>query len=142
MAHPRHLIREAVVAAIDARPVFAGRSFSGRARSTEIEEMPVALVYALVEESTHYDVDLTLSRTATVAIEIKGAATGEQEIDDVLDDLCSEVEAAIYADQTLGHLALGLELVQTTIHIDGSGNARDGTAVLKVNVLYLTPRPA
>lgn len=142
MPHKRQQIREAIVAALEATPEFAGRTFSTRLRTTEVGEMPVTLVYMLRETSGHYDVSLTLGRTVQAAIEIKADAPGQADIADVLDGYCSVIEAAIYADPTLGGLALGLELVETRIGLDGSGNTRDGNAVIAFDVRYLTENPA
>lgn len=143
MTHKRELVRKAVIAAIEARPVFVNRVFSTRLRSTEVGELPVAIVYALRETSEHADLSYALHRTAQIAVEVKGAANAEAEQDlaDVLDALSAEVEIAAYADPTLGGLAIGLELVRSEVALDPSGNTRDGAIILTLNVLYRTERP-
>lgn len=139
--HKRSAIRAAFLAAVNARPILAGRAFSTRVRTTEVDELPVALVYALKEQSTHTDISMRLERTASIAIEVKAAAVDGQDLGDALDSLCAEVEAAAYADTTFGGLAVGLELVETIMKLDGSGDARDGAAILGFHVLYTTDRP-
>jgi len=139
--HKRSEIRAALVAALEARSALAGRVVSTRVRTTDVRELPIVIVYALREESEHVDVSMQLQRTAKIAIEIKARAADGEDLGDVLDGLCEEAEAGVYADTTLGGLAVGIELVQTAINLDGSGDARDGAAVLGFHVLYTTPRP-
>jgi hypothetical protein len=139
--HKRQELRQAIVAAIGATPTFAGRTFSSRQRSTEVGEAPVALVYFLRETSQHLDIRMDLDRTARCVVEIKGVADCDQDVADVLDGYCETIEAAMYADPMLGGLALGLELVETSIDLDPSGDRRDATAMLGFDVRYYTERP-
>jgi hypothetical protein len=136
MAHKRQAIREAIVAILNGVPALTGKVFANRARPTEINELPVALVYTVAEESDLANIGVGLSRTLTVAIELRAKAVGA--LDDVLDGLCELVEASMSAEPTLGQLAFLSFLRSTAIGIDGEGEARQALATLNYELRYET----
>lgn len=136
MTHKRQRIREAIVTALAAAPVFSGRVFASRARPTETAELPVALVYTVTEESDIANMAFGLSRTLTVNIELRVSAVSS--LDNMLDGYCEAAEAAMNADPTFGRLVFVSFLRGTTIGIDGEGEARQAVATLNYEFRYET----
>ncbi len=128
MTHRRQQIRTAIAQAIGGETT--------RFRPTADSELPVKLVYTLAEKSGLADLKRTLQRVVSVGIEIRAASTGQ--LDNALDALCEEVEAAMADDPSFGRLALNSHLASTSIGLDGEGEQRHAVAVLEYQVTYRT----
>ena len=69
---------------------------------------------------------------------IEGFAQATTDVDDTLDDIAEEVEAAIEGDKKFSGLALNSMLVSTEIELDGEGSKETGKITLTYKVLYQT----
>lgn len=142
MAHYRQTIRDAVAAALTGNTGAGANVFTSRARPIlEIlqRKEQVLSVYTADESSERNGDGYQLARRLTVSIE--GMAGGGDDLDDVLDDLAAEVEAAIDADPMLGNvLSEELVLVGTTSEITARGNQQVGAFKLDFECAYLTER--
>lgn len=141
--HYRQSIRDAVAdLLIEADTVAGTNVFTSRARPIlEIlqNRQSVLSVYTGDETSRRTGDAYLLERTLTVSIE--GAMGGGDDLDDLLDDLCMEVEAAIDADPALSNLlSEELELTATTSEISARGNQQVGAFRLDYQCKYLTER--
>lgn len=141
--HYRQRIRNAVAARLgDANTIAGGNVFTSRARPIlEILQKREAVlsVYTADETSARSPDGYLLERSITVSIE--AAAGGGDDLDDVLDQLAEQVEAAIDADPTLdGLLTDDLELTATTSEISARGNQQVGAFRMDFEAKYLTER--
>ena len=130
--HYRQQIRDAVASVLTAADTQAGANvFTSRAKPIlEIlqKRESVLSVYTGDETSQRDGDGKNLVRSLTVTIE--GAAGGGDDLDDVLDSLAEEVEAAIEVDPTLGTLLSGeLVLVATTSEISARGSQQVARSV-------------
>lgn len=141
--HYRQRIRDAVAAALTAANTGAGANvFTSRARPVleVLQKRESVLSVYTADESAERMPDAYLSmRTLTVSIE--GVAGGGDDLDDILDDLALQVEAAINADPTLDNL-LHEELVlqSTSSEITARGNQQVGAFRMDFECGYLADR--
>lgn len=141
--HYRQRIRDAVAERLANAETLAGPNvFTSRARPIlEILQKREAVlsVYTADETSQRSRDGHLLERTLTVSIE--AAAGGGDDLDDVLDVLAEQVEAAIDADPTLGFLLSDdMELTATTSEITARGNQQVGAFRMDFEAKYLTQR--
>lgn len=143
--HYRRRIRDAVRDRLTAANTLAGPNvFTSRAKPVlEVLQRREAVlsVYTADEASESTDDAHLLVRTLTVSIE--GMAGGGDDLDDTLDDMAEQVEAAIAADDTLGALLhRHMVLTATTSEISARGNMQVGAFRLDYECQYLTQRIA
>jgi hypothetical protein len=141
MVHHRQQIRDAVAAVLVAADTRAAANvFTSRSRPIlEIlqKRESVLSIYTSDENSERSPDSYNLVRTLTVSIE--GAAGGGDDLDDTLDTLASEVEAAIDADPTLGNLLHRELILQGTVsEISAKGNMQVGAFRLDYECQYVT----
>lgn len=141
--HYRQTIRDAVKAKLEAANTMAGLNvFTSRARPVlEILQRREAVlsVYTADESSTRSPDGYTTERTLTVSIE--GMAGGGDDLDDTLDTLAEQVEAAIDADPRLNTLLSDdMMLTATTSEITSRGNQQVGAFRLDFECQYITTR--
>lgn len=143
--HYRQQIRDALAARLAAAETRAGSNvFTSRARPIlEILQKREAVlsVYTADEASKRAQDGYLLERTLTVSVE--AAVGGGDDLDDLLDLLAEQVEAAIDADPTLGNLLSDdMELTTTSSEITSRGNQQVGAFRMDYEAKYLTGRIA
>jgi hypothetical protein len=141
--HYRQRIRDAVAARLLAANTLAGFNvFTSRARPIlEIlqKRESVLSIYTADESSKRSGDFYLMERTLTVSIE--GAAGGGDDIDDILDQLAAQVEAAIESDPTLENLLTGeLVLTSTSSEISARGNQQVGAFRMDFECSYMIAR--
>ena len=141
--HHRQRIRDAIAERLVTAATLAGANvFTSRARPIlEILQKREAVlsVYTADESSQRTKDGQLLERTVTASVE--AAAGGGDDLDDTLDLLAEQVEAAIDADPTLGNLLSDdMELTATTSEITARGNQQVGAFRMDFECKYLTPR--
>ena len=99
MAHARRSIREAVATAVTGLATTGSRVF--QSHMLPQETLPCLLVTAGSEE---VETDLGSVQTRVLEIEIVGVAKAASDVDDTLDAIAEEVEAAVQSAGTLGGL--------------------------------------
>lgn len=142
MAHLRQTLRERVATVLTG--LASGATvYQSRVDPVEAQTLPVFLVYTLEDE---VDLDSgvlgnhTFFRNLTVAVDaIARQASG---MDDALDTLCAEAEAAITADSdsasagTLGALTEWCELESTSITLEDGAERDTGRAAMRWAMQY------
>lgn len=123
MAHARQQIREAITAQLTGLATTGSNVFASRVHPMDDAHLPALAIYTLSEA---VDADLDVGATPagavpqfrTLTVLVRGRAKAAVDLDDTLDDICAEVEDALYTDETLGGLVLkGLDLVSTEIEM-------------------------
>lgn len=140
-SHIRQQLRQAVANRLDGLAITQSRVFPGRAYPVNENEIPCWCL-ATPSEVSEVDAiaaDPPILRTVTLAL--IGYAEGV-DIEDALDDMALEAEAAIAADVTLGGLALSCDLTGTVKRADGDAKKRKGEITLTYQILTRTPRSA
>lgn len=133
MTHARQQIREQLVATLTGltttgttvydRPLFA------------YDALPALTVYA--ERDT---VDEELSSTTThwhnLKLIVEARAKAKDGVEDVIDTICAEIEAAIYADTTLNATVVDVFLEDTQIEFSAEQDKPIALATLALNAAY------
>lgn len=134
MAHQRKTIRDTIVTTLTGLTTTGSNVYSGRAYP--IKNVP-ALRISTPDESSELATGSVYTRTLTVKIDAvaKGGAT----IDDDLDGIAAEVEAALEADYTLSGAVDNLYLTATETTIDDTAEQPFGMISLSYTVIYRTP---
>lgn len=135
--HPRKAIRDAVVQLLKDAATSAGANvFPTREVPWRTVELPGISVYALEESSEPIAIDGDLDRRVVIAIH---AVTRLSEgVDDEIDQLALEIEAAMASDQALRGTALFSFLTATEITVDESTTRPVGAIRLAYEVRYHT----
>jgi hypothetical protein len=145
MAHPRKLIRAAIVNALKAADTAAGeRVFKSRATPWRTVELPGISVFAaeeLVDEGSEESAPRELLRGADFNLDLVVAMPADGDVDDALDDLAEQVEAAMHADPTFGETASDCFLVSSTFGEVAEGNRPMGALRLVYRTRYITHAP-
>jgi hypothetical protein len=141
MAHPRKLIRQAVVALLIAANTAAGARVLGtRVVPHKKSGLPALSVYTL-SDPVDEDVSTGTEETHELELEIAGwvAHTDALPADDAMDDLAEQVEAAMRSDPFLGGKASKVTFKGTVLEVvedDGRSDPIVGIAVLTYSVTY------
>lgn len=141
--HYRQRIRDAVAARLAAAGTLAGGNvFTSRAKPILeiLQRRESVLSVYTAEEKSERDPDGHLLRRV-VMISIEGAAGGGDELDDYLDTMAEQIEAAIDADPTLGNLlSEEMVLAGTDSEISARGNQQVGAFRMDYECSYITER--
>lgn len=138
--HPRAVIRQAVVAALVGKTVAGVRVFSTRVIPLKTLELPALAVFVRLEEvdveESQNTAPLELDRMADVVVE--GYISGGGNVDDALDALSLEVEAAMGEDITFGGTAARSLLARTELEVVDEGDRLRGLAQWTYRVQYFS----
>lgn len=128
--HVRRQIRDAVFTSVTGLATTASRAYKNRVYP--VREIPGLIVYNGNEDSEP-DTIGTRSTTRVLNLNIEAYATS----DDVLDEICKEVEVALSADTTLGGLSKDCYLISTTFEF-AEGDDPSGVATMTYQIPYRT----
>ena len=143
MAHQRKLIRHAVVALL----VSANTAAGARVKGTRIEpnkksQLPAISVYTLSETSDDKDT-APIELTRELKLEITGWVSHSDAlpVDDAMDDLAEQIEAAMAADYYITNTVAAQMLEATEMQVledDGRSDPLVGIVVLTYSITYRT----
>lgn len=137
MAHVRQQIRAALKTQLAGLDTTGGNVFENRVHNVPRDTLPALLISVESEDAERLSQAGDLLRTASIVVEAR--AEGGDTLDDTLDTICAEVEAAIAADRTLGGLAKDTQPTGTDIPpFDGDVSPRSGMARMTFAVAYVT----
>ncbi|NDY41253.1 hypothetical protein G3N55_00110 [Dissulfurirhabdus thermomarina] len=137
MAHPRKLIRDAVVQLLAAGATAAGsRVWPGRYRRLSPQELPALLVYCRQDEAGRRIADAPRLYGRELRLVVAAVVAGTGALDDQLDDLAREVEVLLENNETLGGLCLDLVYAGTRLEVDADVDPPVGQAEIEWLVTY------
>jgi len=137
MSEKRKAIRQKVVERLLYKTRAEDRVFSNPARSIWSEQLPAVIVYSRSENVSEFSsAPRTLKRQLRLTIECVAAA--DEGLDDELDELAEEVEAAIGSDESLDGLSTDCVLEEADLQLKGDGNTIVGSCALTYLVTYFT----
>jgi hypothetical protein len=138
VTHQRKTIRDAVVTLLDTGTIVAsGKVFSNRAVNVKDSDLPVLNVYTQQETSSVLEFCSTkLDRSLSLVVEAVAKVTTQESLDDTLDALCEEIEAALSASSSWNGTVFESFLSGTSIEIERDGETYIGRALLTYDVRY------
>ncbi len=140
MAHQRTLIREAVIAVLEGATVAADRVHDSRVDALKKGGLPAICVFTPsdpveLDSADNVEQEHTLELEVVAFVrELPGVKLSR-----TLDDLCTQIEAAMLVDPQFGVAAMKSRLVDTTTEfrpLDGAGDPLVGVAILTYDVTY------
>ena len=138
--HGRKQVRDAVVTALQGLNITGARVYSGRYRQVDEDDMP-CLIVSTRREVVRDDLSsmgTSIGRDVDVMVEIHATRTLEADVDDRLDAIAAEVEAALGADRTLGGKVIDIEIRETAFTSTPELEIPPGLGVLTFSALYRT----
>lgn len=136
MAHKRKQIRDQVETVLTGLATTGANVFASRVYPLKASNLPGLLIYTVEEESEpggSRAIDRMLSLAVEGHIKTVGGA-----IDDTLDLIAEEVEAAIDADRSLNDLAVYAYIASTEIEFDAESDKPVGIIIMKFSINYRT----
>lgn len=138
MSHARQQIREAVATLVTGLTTTGSNVFQSRVYRLQASELPALLVYTNSETVERSHMTSGLVRELTLRVE--GIAKALANIDDTLDTIGAEVEAALGGQEPAGVEDLVLQSADVTIN--GEGEQQVGAIVMDFLVRYRTNQAA
>ena len=142
MAHVRKLIRDRVTTTLSGLATTGANAFKTRVYPIATASLPGLAIYTKEESIEHVSMgasggtprlqlrDLSL----TVEIFVKGTSG----YDDLVDQICEEIEEALEADSTLGGYAQSVSVATFSADFIGEADQPLGFASLTISVQYQT----
>lgn len=142
MDHARKLIRDRVTTTLSGLATTGANAFKTRVYPIATASLPGLAIYTKEESVDHVSMgalggtprlqlrDLSL----TVEIFVKGISG----YDDIVDQICEEIEEALYADSTLGGYAQSVSVATFSADFIGEADQPLGFASLTISVQYQT----
>lgn len=146
MAHPRKLVRHAIVARLLGVTAAGARVEATRVNSNRKTQLPAIGVYTLRElvdtEASQLTAPRVLSRELKLMIESWVGHSEDYKVDDRMDDIAEQIEAALDADRYIGGRVNGLVkdtiLESTEIAIPEGNDPLVGVITMTYRVTYNT----
>lgn len=127
--HVRRQIRERIATLVTGLTTTGARVYQSRTYAlAPATELPCLLVYTLSESILKRVFCSPGEIERTVTIMVEAIATAGADLDDTLDLMCKEVEAALASDPTLSGLVKDLVLVDTEIQLRGGDSPKPAGA--------------
>lgn len=134
--HVRTQIRNAVVDTLAGLTTTGANVFPSRVHAMPDKVLPGLLVYADGEESEPSGTGPARTLDRELDLVVEGKAKAGADIDDVLDTIAEEVEAAMDANRKLGGLCLESYLASTELALSGEGRRRAGSVKMTFKIFY------
>jgi hypothetical protein len=142
VSHVRQQIRERIAANVTGLTTTASRVYQSRVYNLASNEMPGLLIYSTQEASERDSFIGSNGLNRVVDVLVEGYAKTSTNLDDTLDTIAAEVEAAIAADPTCNGLAKDLQLASTEIEYTGESDSPTGLVRCTFSVVYRTTATA
>ena len=136
--HPRTLIRNAAVRVLKGTTIAGDRGFESRARPIASGTLPVVLVYTDEEdvlERLEQEPPLIQRR---LRLQVETICDASKPFEDLLDDLCLQIENALTFDRTLSETADQIDYVETVRQMADESGRELAAARIAYDVLYTT----
>ena len=130
MAHIRRQIREAIGIKLTGLALTGANVFQSRVYALDDTELPAILIATEIEDVEASSISYPRLQKRNLLVSIKALAKANADLDDVLDEICSQVEKALSADIGLNGLTKDLLLSSTNIALEGDGEKPIGVATM------------
>jgi len=141
MAHARKQIRDAVVATITGLPTTGSRVFASRVYPLAAgTDLPGLLVYTVDEASEVNGMSRPRTLHRVLTLRVDAVARAASSLDDTLDTICAEVEAALSNTKPAG--VMDLFLASTEIELTRAGDQPYGIAHMQFQIAFNTKENA
>ena len=135
--HVRKQIRDQAVTDLTGLTTTGANVFPGRLYPIQDSELPGLLVYTNDEVSEIDNMTRPRGLERSLELIVEGLAAGTTTVEDTLDTIAKEVEAAL-GNSTLGGLVKDLFLIGSVVEVSGEGKKQTGAIKMTWNAFYRT----
>lgn len=136
--HLRRSVRDAVVQALTGLQATGNRVYSSRVYPVDDASLPALLVSTSRDVVTGSSLSIPRTFERTVIVDVIAVAKAISDIDDILDEICRQVEVALAMPcSALAGIAQRITLQETQIRITGEGSIPTGEAAMSFEVFYM-----
>lgn len=136
MAHLRKQIRDNIVTTVTGLATTSTRVYRSRVYPLAEGKLPGLCVYTGSETSQADTLTRPRVKTRNLEVMIEAYAVATTNLDDTLDQICTEVEEALVVDVTRGGKAKDTVVTATEIEFGGESEKPVGIARMTVLVTY------
>ena len=133
MAHARQQIREQLATTLTGLATTAGRVYDTRLYA--YDQLPCLTVYA-DRDTVDEEQSQGTKHWHNLALRVEARAKAKASVEDTIDTICAEIEAAIYADTTLNSKVVDVFLADTQIEYSVEQDQPIALATLTLNAIY------
>lgn len=133
--HIRRQIRTALATALTGLTTTGTRVYPYRVDPLPAGSLPALTVAVVADGVERMEIAQPAFTRRTLIAEVRAVASATSAVENTLDGICAEVETALAVDLTLGGLTIDVQLLRTTLDIDGSGEATVGVATMELQIL-------
>ena len=136
MAHVRKLLRDQITSTLTGLSTTGSNIYQSRVYPLAADKLPGLLIFSKSENVEYSTMGLPRIQERTVSFTLEVYVKGVSGYDNSLDQICLEVEEALYADITLNGNAANVMLSDFSADFNGDGDQPVAVATMTVDVLY------
>ena len=136
MAHVRKLIRDNIKTTITGLTTVGTNVFQSRVYPVAAPKLPCMMLYSKDEIVEYHSIGSPRLQERIVNFTIEVFVRGSSGYDDQIDQICLEVEEALYTDLSRGGNAIETKISNFDADFNGDGDQPVGIATLTVEVRY------
>ncbi len=136
MAHVRKLLRDSITSTLTGLSTTGSNVYQSRVYPLASNKLPGLLIFSKNEEVEYSSMGLPRIQERTVSFTLEIYVKGVSGYDNSLDQICLEIEEALYADITLDGNAANLMLRDFSAEFSGDGDQPIALASMTIDVLY------
>jgi len=136
MAHLRKLLRDQITSTLTGLATTGNNIYQSRVYPLASNKLPGILIFSKNEEVEYSTMGLPRLQARTVSFTLEIYVKGLSGYDNSLDQICLEIEEALYADITLNGNAANLMIRDFSAEFSGDGDQPIALASMTIDVLY------
>ena len=133
MAHARQQIREQLATTLTGLTTTASRVYDTRLYA--YDALPCLTVFA-DRDTVDEENSQGTKHWHNLALRVEARAKAKDSVEDTIDTICAEIEAAIYADRTLNNKLVDVLIADTQIEYSVEQDQPIALATLTLNAIY------
>jgi len=134
MTHIRQQIRESLATVISGLTTTGENVYQSRVYPYDI--LPCLSVYTKEETAEYDSLSFPRSSRRELLLTIEIRAKESTDVDDKIDQISAEVEAAVSADITLGGISKDIQYQGIDIQLEGGTNQPTALGIMNYNIIY------
>lgn len=138
MAHARKTIRDRIVTTLTGLTTTGSNVYRSRVYPLAENKLPGLAIYTLAEELEYAAIGTSRLQQRVLQVAVEIYAKGTSNYDDTLDQICLEIEDALYGDITLNDNAKDVRINRFEADFSGEGDQPVAFARMSVDVIYHT----
>ena len=138
MAHVRKLLRDSLTTALTGLATTGAKVYQSRVYPIAAEKLPGLLIYSRAEITEYQTIGVPRLQLRSIAFTVEAYVKGTTGYDNTIDQICLEIEEALYANRTLGGNAQDVMITGFEADFNGDGDQPVSRATLTIEVQYQT----